>query len=301
MKTALLICDPTHEDFITAHGNITNLVTELFKNFANRSLLPGLVSQSLHDGIHEFNALGGELPENVAEYNSVIVSGSACGVNDKEPWIQKLTEFLRDTATNHPKVKLIGICFGHQIISNAVFDLPVKANPKGWEIGPYKIDLTETGKVIFMGKESLTIELFHHDAVFSEAPPAPAAPSAPEAPSTPEAPPPPPPETVIRTTKIWGKTEKTDNQGIVSWTGSTLNSVDDIHIFTSQGHPELTQEMTSTLINLFEGKGIEKHAADEARKRVAAFKGDLDQDALALLMWALSTGNGKAFKFSNDS
>ena len=48
-----------------------------------------------------------------------------------------------------------GICFGHQIISRAVFDLPVKANPEGWEIGPYKIDLNETGKVLFLGKESL--------------------------------------------------------------------------------------------------------------------------------------------------
>ncbi|KAH7903347.1 class I glutamine amidotransferase-like protein [Hygrophoropsis aurantiaca] len=301
-KIALLICDPTKAEFITAYGNITTLFTALYTNLLARpttglveltsdsksthieSILPGV---QMPFDIEEFSAIDGHLPADIDAYTSVIVSGSACGVNDKEPWIQKLKKFLRDTATLHPKVKLMGICFGHQIISRAVFDLPVKANPEGWEIGPYKIDLNETGKVLFLGKESLMIEMFHHDAAERDAMSDASRTSKPDTK---------PAVTPLKASRsiIWGSTEKTKNQGIVCLTGDTLNSVDDIHIFTSQGHPEVTKEMAATLVDLFE-QDIDKNAVKEARKLIAAFEGDLDQDYIALLMWALSTGQSYVF------
>ncbi|KAH7905958.1 class I glutamine amidotransferase-like protein [Hygrophoropsis aurantiaca] len=287
-KIALLVCDPTSDAFVEAHGDIPALFTGLYTTLFTRltqgqhtddlkitrqgSFVTETMASFQGDTFRSFSVINGELPDDVDEYTAVIVSGSAVGVNDadKYTWIPKLADFLHDTATNHPKVKIIGICFGHQIICNSILKDSVQANPKGWEIGPCEVDLTETGKVLFPGKDSLA----------------------------PEAPPSPPPETVIRTTKTWGETEKTDNEGIVSWTGSTLNSVDDIHIFTSQGHPELTQEMTTTLVDLFEAE-IDAKAVEEARKCVADFKGDLDRDYIALLMWALSTGH--SYVFSNAS
>ncbi|KAH7903568.1 class I glutamine amidotransferase-like protein [Hygrophoropsis aurantiaca] len=309
-KIALLICDPTHEKFIEDHGNINALFTGLYTNLVTLLngeepaagmkrtrldlFLPEVITMKAFD-VDEFDVIGGELPDDVAEYDSVIVSGSAHGVNDKDEWILELTKFLHDTAENHPQVKLIGICFGHQIISRAVFDLTVKANPEGWEIGPYEIDLINVGTALFPGRESLTIEMFHHDAVgntsngntdeASSDTPAVACMAAGEH------------------VEIWGKTEKTENQGLVSLythkPGDEL-TVDDIHIFTCQGHPELTQKMTDTLLDLFE-EDIDEKAVEEARERINAFKDSnraLDWHQIALLMWALSTGHPYEFSMT---
>ncbi|KAH7904406.1 class I glutamine amidotransferase-like protein, partial [Hygrophoropsis aurantiaca] len=338
-KIALLICDPTHEKFIEDHGNINALFTGLYTNLVTLLngeepaagmkrtrldlFLPEVTTMKPFD-VDEFDVIGGELPDDVAEYDSVIVSGSAHGVNDKDEWILELTKFLHDTAENHPQVKLIGICFGHQIISRAVFDLTVKANPEGWEIGPYEIDLINVGTALFPGRESLTIEMFHHDAVFLEEPGASTGSGAGGASSgggtsnsnsgnasngagnasngntssgntsngnTDEASSDTP--AVARMAagehvEIWGKTEKTENQGLVSLythkPGDEL-TVDDIHIFTCQGHPELTQKMTDTLLDLFE-EDIDEKAVEEARERINAFKDSnraLDWHQIALL------------------
>lgn len=44
-----------------------------------------------------------------------------------------LTKFLRHTAEEHPLVRIIGVCFGHQIIARA-FGGEVAKNPAGWEV-----------------------------------------------------------------------------------------------------------------------------------------------------------------------
>jgi len=45
-------------------------------------------------------------------------------------------------------IKLIGICFGHQIIARA-FGAKTEKNEKGWEVGTRDIDLTHTAKQLF--------------------------------------------------------------------------------------------------------------------------------------------------------
>lgn len=311
-KIALLICDPTEKEFIESYGNITNLFTGLYtkllirltggvpipdlKSVRDHGILPEVMKSFRVDPYH---ALDGHLPTDVDAYDSVIVSGSAHGVNDGDTWILKLAGFLHDTATRHPKVKLIGICFGHQIISHAVFGLPVKPNPQGWEIGPYDVHLTDTGKVLFPGKDPLIIEMFHHDAVFTSNQVAAMAAMCKATPY--EA-----PGKVVNgkkqgEVKIWGHSEKTQNQGIVSVTRDIHDrlNVDDIHIFTCQGHPELTQGMTTTLVDLFEHE-IDKETVLEARARIAAFKGVLDWYQISLLMWALSTKHTYVFSTASS-
>ncbi|KAH7921882.1 class I glutamine amidotransferase-like protein [Leucogyrophana mollusca] len=283
-KIALLICDPTSQDFIDGYGNITNLFTSLYTRFLLRlagdqevspagvPALPGPVVVSSFN-IDTYRAIDGELPTNVDEYNSIIVSGSGHSANDTDAWIGKLAEFLNDTAVRHPKVRLIGVCFGHQIISRSVFagKLEVGVNPKGWEIGPYNVTLNAVGKRLFTGATSLNIEMFHHDAVFK----------VPTFRSVPK-----------DTPHIWGSSEKTTCQGIISLYEDAEDrgklDVDNIHIFTSQGHPELSQGMTLDLLNLYEEE-VGPEAVKEARARIDNFKGTIDWYQLTKLMWAIST------------
>lgn len=46
------------------------------------------------------------------------------------------------------RVRLIGVCFGHQIIGRAL-DVKVDRSDKGWEIAVVPVELTEKGKELF--------------------------------------------------------------------------------------------------------------------------------------------------------
>ena len=41
-------------------------------------------------------------------------------------------------------IYVLGVCFGHQIISSALGGKVIK-NPKGWELGSYKLTLNNNG------------------------------------------------------------------------------------------------------------------------------------------------------------
>jgi GMP synthase-like glutamine amidotransferase len=49
------------------------------------------------------------------------------------PWINQLVEFVSSIIDKHPKVKIVGICFGHQIVARAMGGQVIK-NPLGWEV-----------------------------------------------------------------------------------------------------------------------------------------------------------------------
>lgn len=68
------------------------------------------------------------------------------------PWINRLVDFTRKVI-EHDRVRLLGICFGHQIVGRA---LNVKVGPssKGWELAVCDVDLTDQGKQLF-GKDKL--------------------------------------------------------------------------------------------------------------------------------------------------
>jgi GMP synthase-like glutamine amidotransferase len=46
---------------------------------------------------------------------AIVIPGSRLSVNDDEvnPWIKELQEFIRMVYAEFPKVKMLGICFGH--------------------------------------------------------------------------------------------------------------------------------------------------------------------------------------------
>lgn len=73
-----------------------------------------------------------------------------------DPWIKTLVEFTKK-AYAHDRVRIIGICFGHQIVGRAL-GAPVGRSDAGWEISVCGMDLTEKGKELF-GTEKLVSPL----------------------------------------------------------------------------------------------------------------------------------------------
>lgn len=64
---------------------------------------------------------------------------------ENKPWINQLVSFIASLPKSHPKLRIIGICYGHQIVARA-FGSSVEKNAKGWELGVRTVKLTELGK-----------------------------------------------------------------------------------------------------------------------------------------------------------
>jgi len=83
-----------------------------------------------------FKACEGELPDKdkLSDFKGLIVSGSINSANDDIDWIKHLEEFCRTVHDVQTKVvdapKLVGICFGHQLINKA-FGAKVTQNHTG--------------------------------------------------------------------------------------------------------------------------------------------------------------------------
>ena len=77
------------------------------------------------------------------EYDGYVITGSTCNAYDNDEWIVNLIDRIR--IINETNKKLLGICFGHQIISRALGGV-VSRSEKGWGIGHRSIDLTKDGQ-----------------------------------------------------------------------------------------------------------------------------------------------------------
>lgn len=98
------------------------------------------------------------------EIDAVLITGSSSSSFDPDPWISEVAEFVK-TILAQDRVRLIGVCFGHQITARALDGIEAVArNFRGWELGVTNIDLSERGKEVF-GRNALSIQQVHRDEV----------------------------------------------------------------------------------------------------------------------------------------
>lgn len=73
-----------------------------------------------------------------SEIEAVLITGSPAGVYDADPWIAPLMEFIRSAAAD--RVPQVGICFGHQILAEALGGKVIKSE-KGWGVGRHTYEM----------------------------------------------------------------------------------------------------------------------------------------------------------------
>ena len=105
-----------------------------------------------------------------SEYDAWIITGSASSVMDNHDWIQILKNKI--IYANDNNIPILGICFGHQIISSALGGKVTK-NKKGWELGSYKIKINKNGctSPIFKNIDINDYFYFSHEDIVSCLPP----------------------------------------------------------------------------------------------------------------------------------
>ena len=107
----------------------------------------------------------GELPARAETHPAYIVTGSPAGVYDDLPWIEPLTRFLRDAKG---RAKLVGICFGHQIMAQA-FGGEVARSERGWGVGLHSYRVV--GRAPWMDEApTVSVPVSHQDQVVVQPP-----------------------------------------------------------------------------------------------------------------------------------
>ncbi|SEO63149.1 GMP synthase (glutamine-hydrolysing) [Salinihabitans flavidus] len=112
----------------------------------------------LHDQGFTFetwNVVDMEFPGDVTDADGWLITGSKHGAYEDHPWIAPLEAFIRD-AIEHA-VPVVGICFGHQIVAQALGGKVVKF-PGGWAVGRQDYDF---------GGAHLPLNAWHQDQVIT--------------------------------------------------------------------------------------------------------------------------------------
>ncbi len=89
----------------------------------------------------DYRVTQGVFPESIDECEAYLITGSPCSVYDDLPWIAPLEDFVRQCyEVDKP---LVGICFGHQLIAQALGG-KVEKSTQGWTLGLHTIEVQQT-------------------------------------------------------------------------------------------------------------------------------------------------------------
>jgi len=92
-------------------------------------------------------------PDSVHDADGWLITGSRHGAYEDLPFVAPLEAFIRKAYA--AGVPLVGICFGHQIIAQALGGRVEKVS-RGWAVGPQTYQLDDT---------TLTLNAWHQDQV----------------------------------------------------------------------------------------------------------------------------------------
>lgn len=94
-----------------------------------------------------------EFPASIRDCDGWLLTGSRHGAYEDHPFIAPLEVFIRDAYA--ARVPLVGICFGHQIIAQALGGR-VEKFKGGWSVGPQDYQF---------GGETIRLNAWHQDQV----------------------------------------------------------------------------------------------------------------------------------------
>ena len=146
MHIAILEAGRTNPDMPAEFHDYPEMFGTLFANQPNNSYFRFSIVPVIDE----------VFPHAIDDYDGYLVTGSAYGVYDHDPFIPKLMKFIRDIfAAGKP---LVGVCFGHQIVAHALGGHAAKFDG-GWGIGTMRIKMV--GKADWIPADTDQLDLIH--------------------------------------------------------------------------------------------------------------------------------------------
>ncbi len=130
MKIGILECGHTSDEVAAEHGHFPDMFSRLLDGYD--------FTYANYDVEHM------EFPKSVHACDGWLLTGSKHGAYDREPFIPHLENFIRDSYAD--SVPMVGICFGHQIIAQALGG-KVEKFAGGWGLGLNSYDFESVGEV----------------------------------------------------------------------------------------------------------------------------------------------------------
>lgn len=123
---------------------------------------PAMFRGLLGDGFafETFDVQAGETPDPAA-FDAAIITGSAAGVYETDPWIGALLDWIRAAKG---RTKLVGVCFGHQAMAQALGGR-VEKSDKGWGVGLHRYQVVATEPWMTPAAATVAIPASHQDQV----------------------------------------------------------------------------------------------------------------------------------------
>ncbi|KAL7422969.1 hypothetical protein Q5752_002267 [Cryptotrichosporon argae] len=157
VRVALLLCDTPVPKVLEEIGDY-HVIYRHWLETALASYPDPAIAQNTELVLDAYDVVGkGEYPTanqltGPGGYDAVMMTGSKHSAYDETPWIIKLIAFIRETATSPSTqhVKIVGVCFGHQIVAMALGGRVVPGT-NGWEIGVYGNEMTDAGRYWWTG------------------------------------------------------------------------------------------------------------------------------------------------------
>lgn len=140
MKIGILECGHTIEEVEENHGSFPQMFERL------------LAGNNFSYEVYDVENMS--FPKDVHVCDGWLLTGSRHGAYEGHAFIAPLEEFIRNAYAQ--SVPLVGICFGHQIIAQALGG-KVEKFKEGWALGLNQYDFNKNGK--------LSLNAWHQDQV----------------------------------------------------------------------------------------------------------------------------------------
>jgi len=109
-----------------------------------------------------YEVVHGDYPEDIDTVDAYLITGSKLSVYDDIAWITELKDFVRKL--DKAEKKLIGICFGHQLVAEALGGSTRPAE-QGWCVGVHKAKLTSAAADYAPAESEFQLLSNHKDQV----------------------------------------------------------------------------------------------------------------------------------------